>query len=430
MEERERRREKRIAAAAGLALGLAVFLLLPASWVFVTPAGVAGEGGGAGGAKYACPMFCVVVDALPENGRCPVCGMELTAISTESRIGEDAQRMIGLESSLVEKLHLARTVRVVGEVDYDESRLSRITTRAPGWLEDVRVDARWAEVEEGDPLASIYSPEIYAAQQELLLAEGDLLPAARRRLALLGIGDAEIAEIERTREVRRSLMIRAPRAGVVVERNALEGAAVKRGEVLYSVADLSRVWVQAEVFEMDLPLIRVGQKVRLETAAGGQPLAGRVSFVDPVIDRGTRTARVRVEVANDVGEDGARQLRIGQRVDAWIESPLGEVLAVPRSAVMKTGERAVVYSLRAEAAGYLYEMVEVRVGPLARREGGTAGERYSPLVDAGDLAEGALVATRGNLLLDSQAQLSGKPSLFFPEGRRGGADDPHAGHRR
>jgi Cu(I)/Ag(I) efflux system membrane fusion protein len=396
------RREKLIAAAAGLALGSVIFLLLPTTWLFVTPEGAGGEGGGAEGVQYACPMFCVVVDALPEQGRCPVCGMELTAISTESRIGADAQRMIGLESSRVEKLPLARTVRVVGEVDY----------------------------EEGEPLASIYSPEIYAAQQELLLAEDDLLPASRRRLALLGIGPDEIAEIERTRKVRRSLVIRAPRAGLVVERNAIEGAAVKRGEVLYAIADLSRVWVQAEVFEMDLSLVRVGQAVRLETAAGGKPLAGRVAFVDPVIDRGTRTARVRVEVANDAGGDGIRPLRIGQRVDAWIESPLGDALAVPRSAVLKTGERAVVYSLRAEGAGYLYEMVEVRVGPLARRTGGPAREQYYPLVDAGGLAEGALVATRGNLLLDSQAQLSGKPSLFFPEGRRGGTGDPHAGHRR
>ncbi|MHC4469886.1 MAG: efflux RND transporter periplasmic adaptor subunit [Planctomycetota bacterium] len=430
MEEREKnRREKLVAAAAGLALGIAVFLVLPSSWVFVAPEGGAHAARGGGAVKYACPMFCVVVEELPEHGRCPVCGMELTPISSESRLTRAEQRMIGLEVSRVEKLPLVRTVRAVGEVDYDETRLSRITTRTAGWLEDVRVDTTWVEVEEGDVLASLYSPDLYAAQQELLLAEGDLLPAARRRLRLLGIGDEEIAEIERTREVRRSLVLRAPRAGTVVARAALEGAAVKKGETLYTVADLSRVWVQSEVFEMDLPLVRVGQAVRLETAASAKPLAGRVAFVDPVIDRGTRTGRVRIEVANEADEDGARPLRIGQRADAWIESPLGESLAVPRSAVMRTGERTVVYSLHVEGPDrVLYEMVEVRVGPLARRAGGGAGEEYFPLMDAGSLAEGSSVATRGNLLLDSQAQLSGKPSLLFPEGSRGADADPHSGH--
>jgi Cu(I)/Ag(I) efflux system membrane fusion protein len=374
-------------------------------------------------------MFCVIVDELPDHGRCPVCGMELTPISSESRLTRAEQEMIGLETSRVERRSLVRVLRVVGEVDYDESRLGRITTRAAGWLTRVELDATWATVVEGQALAELYSPELYAAQQELLLAEGDLVAAAERKLRLLGIGDEEIAALRRTGKVKSSLVLRAPRDGVVVERNAIEGGSVARGATLYTVADLSRVWVQSEVFEMDLPLVRAGQRVRLESATASGPLTGVVAFVDPVIDRGTRTARVRIEVDNPAGPDGARPLRVGQRVDAWIESPLGESLAVPRSAVLRTGERAVVYSLEREGTdGLLYEMMEVRVGPLARIPGGRPDDEYFPLLEAGSLEAGSLVATKGNLLLDSQAQLSGKPSLLFPAGNRGVPADEHAGH--
>ena len=424
MSEAADKRGKLAAAAAGLVLGAVLFAALPGSWLFEDHGIEA-----AGGTAYACPMFCVVVNELPENGRCPVCGMELTPISDESRITRAEQRMIGLETSRVERLDLSRVLRVVGEVDYDESRLGRITTRVAGWLTTVRVDATWAAVEEGEVLAELYSPELFAAQQELLLADGDLAPAAERKLRLLGIGDEEIAELRRTRELKSSLALRSPRDGVVVERNAIEGGSVAKGATLYTVADLSRVWVQTEVYEMDLPLVRQGLRVRLESATTPAPLAGVVAFVDPVIDRGTRTARVRIEVENPANADGDRQLRVGQRVDAWIESPLGYALAVPRSAVLRTGERAVIYSLRDEGDGrLLYEMVEVRVGPLARTPDGRAGEEYYPLLDAGPLEEGALVAIKGNLLLDSQAQLSGRPSLLFPHGNRGATEDPHAGH--
>jgi Cu(I)/Ag(I) efflux system membrane fusion protein len=350
---------------------------------------------------------------------------------------------------------LARTIRVVGEVDYDETRLSRITTRTAGWLEEVLVDATWSEVKEGEPLAEIYSPELYAAQQELLVAGESLARAAERRLRLLGIGEAEIEEIRREGVARERLVIRSPQAGVVVERRAVEGAAVSKGETLYAVADLDRVWVQSEVFEMDLSWVRPGQEVRLETQGVPGPLSGSITFVDPAIDRSTRTARVRIEVPNHAGPDGTRPLRIGQRVDAWIEARIGadgslvtpgeepslDPLAVPRSAVLRTGERAIAYVLYAlDAKGarddrldpeslpgtVWYEMVEVRVGPLARPAGG--GEERFPLI-GGPLAEGAVVVTRGNLLLDSQAQLSGKPSLLFEEGSRGGGGHAHGAGR-
>jgi Cu(I)/Ag(I) efflux system membrane fusion protein len=452
---------KVLAAVAGLVLGAAVVLLLPSTWLFVEKA-PPGTHAGSGHVKYACPMFCVVMEDLPADGRCPVCGMDLAEISGESRLDPAERRMIGLETARLRRVPLSRTVRVVGEVDYDETRLSRITTRMAGWLEKVMVTTTWERVEQSEPLASIYSPELYAAQREYLVAwrgaeggEGDapLLAAAERRLGLLGIGEKEIAKLRETGEVQQALVLRAPRSGVVVEGNAIEGAAVEKGATLYRIADLSRVWIQSEVFERDLPWVRVGQEATLEMESLPDGLTGRIAFIDPVIDRMSRTARVRIEVENPAGSDETRPLRIGQRVDAWIrarvgpegdlvppgEEPRSDPLAVPKSAVLRTGERAIVYVLFTEMAEgsrdyrldpdalpevVYYELTEVRPGPLSRSE---AGEELYPLRSGSSLPEGALVVSKGNLLLDSQAQLSGRPSLLFPEGSRGGGHD-HSGH--
>jgi len=474
-------------ALGALLAGVLLAFLLPAPWVFVEDSGHKDMPMDGGRAQYACPMFCTIMDHMPEDGRCPVCGMEMTVITGESTLGAAEQAMVGLEVETVRRLPLVRAFRVVGEVDYDETRLKRITTRMQGWLEGVSVDATWIPVEKGQPLAAIYSPELYAAEKEYLVewnagaeAPGSLLAEARRRLELFGVDDREISELEKSGEPRRAVILRSPLDGVVVERLAVEGASVQKGARLYTVADLSRVWVQASVFESDLSWIRIGQSVRLGTEGSAHHMEGRVAFVDPVLDRSTRTARVRIEVDNPAGPDGRRSLRVGQRVDAWIEAAVdagGELatpgeahgpypLAVPRTAVLRTGERNLIYALFEEKVGpegrtrdyaldprripakVWYEPVEVRLGPLARVGDGSAGEQFYPVLgvipprprkdsETGKevevlslprLSEGVAIVTRGNLLLDSQAQLAGRPSLLFPEGNRGGSSDPHAGH--
>lgn len=481
------------AIAVGLVLGALVAALAPSSWLFVQgPPGAARGPATGGAAQYSCPMFCVVMDHMPEDGQCPVCGMDMTAVSGESSLDRAEQRMVGLVAGTVQEVPLARSLRVVGEVDYDESRLARITTRVGGWLETVWVDSTYVVVGESEPLAAIYSPELYAAEQEYLVAwkasrEADtggghgesLLRAARRRLQLLGVDDREIEALHESGTPRDSVVLRSPIGGVVVERNAVEGASVAKGAALYTVADLERVWVQAQVFEGDLAWVRTGQIVRLDVPGRSDRLEGRVAFVDPVIDRRARTARVRIEVDN-AEVDGKRPLRVGQRVDTWIEARLdatgglaagdaeetATVLAVPRSAVLRTGERSLVYVLFQEKDApdgrvrdyhldpeelpddVYYEPIQVRLGPLARRAGTGRIEEYYPVLDVvpprphvdpetGEehevlslrrLTKGVTVVTSGNLLLDSQAQLAGKPSLLFPEGNRGGSSDPHAGH--
>ena len=484
-----------IACVLGVVVGALLVFLLPASWVFVQPDSHAGHVAADGAAQYACPMFCVVMDHKPENEKCPVCGMSMTVVSGQSTLDRAEQKMIGLEADSVRRMSLVRNLRIVGEVDYDETKIARITTRVGGWLETVWIDSTWASVSKGEPLAAIYSPELYAAEQEYLVAwraaQNDtsergtmrptsLLRAAERRLALLGVGEQEIAELQKSGTPRDSVVLRAPFGGVVVERGALEGASVAKGASLYTVADLSKVWVQGLVFESDLPWVRVGQSVRLEAEGGSGPMEGVVAFVDPAIDRVSRTARVRIEVDNAPGETGDPPLRIGQRIDAWVHAEVdarGRLsapsadsptppLAVPRSAVLRTGERSLVYVLftEEETDGGLqrnyhldpdelpeklwYEPVQVRVGPVARAGGDGAVAEYYPILgvvppkpvtdpDTGEtrevlslrrLSEGVTVVSKGNLLLDSQAQLAGKPSLLFPEGNRGASADPHAGH--
>lgn len=490
-------RTARIAAAAvGLLLGVSVVFALPGSWLFVEPAPAAASHAAAHAkTQYACPMFCVIMDHLPESGKCPVCGMTLTRVSSESTLNAQERRMIGLEVEPVRRIPLARTLRVVGEVDYDETRLFRITTRTAGWLETVWVDTTWAEVQRNEPLAAIYSPELYQAEQEYLVAwraarndssdrgaarTGDLLHTARRRLELLGVGPREIEDLGASGHPRDSVVLRSPIHGVVVERRAVEGSSVEKGATLYTVADLDRVWIQALVFEADLPWVRTGQSVRLEIEGRTEPMVGEVAFVDPAIDRLARTARVRIEVDNAPSEGGVRPLRIGQRVDAWIEarlddrgmlvppgqSPRRDPLAVPRSAVLRTGERELIYVLYTERDTpdgrerdyaldpealpdpLYYEPVQIRTGPLSRRLGDFGLVEYYPILavvppppqtdpETGEsvpvlslrrITEGVAVVTHGNLLLDSQAQLAGRPSLLFPAGNRGAPADPHAGH--
>ena len=414
---------------AGLAVGLLLGFVLPAHWLFVDAHKAHAKS--TEGEAYACPMFCIVTRVMPEDGKCPVCGMQLTVVSDRSTLTEAERGMVGLQTARLQRLTLKRTIRVVGEVDYDETRLSKITTRTAGWLNEVWADTKWMKVEEGQKLAELYSPELYSAQKEYLLAKGELRATAAQRLRLLGIGDAEIAALERADKVSDYLILRAPRAGVVAERHATKGAAVKKGETLYAIADLSHVWIQADVFESDLPFVSVGQKVRVEALGRKRPIIGTVAFIDPALDRHTRTARMRIEIRNN-------GLRIGQRVDAWIDTEVeGKPLTLPRTAVLATGERSIVYVLFTESMGkrdydldpsdlpntVLYEMVVVRVGPAAEHD----GHDYYPLLE-GKLKAGMVIVTKGNLLLDSQAQLLGKPSLLFPEGSRSGAAGMHMGH--
>lgn len=376
----------------------------------------------------------------PEPGRCPICGMTLVPVAAaedEAPDDEGAPRLslspraaalLELRTWPVERLSAEAPVRLFGRVEADETRLRTIAAWVGGRIEEVHVAYTGREVKAGEPLVTLYSPELFAAQEELLQARrvaaeleargtgaaADLarapLAAAREKLRLLGLTPAQIAEVESRGTVTERITIRAPVGGVVLERMATRGMYVETGMPLYSLADLGQVWALLEAYEADLPRLARGQEVELSTEAfPGEALAGKVAFVDPVVSASTRTARVRVEVPNPGG-----RLKPGMFVRATVRTasrdPAKEErpLVIPATAPLLTGKRAVVYVKVPGTERPTFEGRQVVLGPrlgayYAVREG---------------LAEGELVVTHGAFKLDSELQIRGLPSMMSPEGGR------------
>ena len=274
-----------------------------------------------------------------------------------------AARRIGVTFAVVEERVLPTDVRTVGTVAYDETSLSTVNPKVDGWVERLFVDFTGAPVRAGDPLMEVYSPALVSAQEELILAarlareagEGraadnarELLEASRRRLAYWDIPQDEIQRIEETGEPSKTLTLRAPASGVVVEKNVVEGDRIAPGMTLYRIADLSTVWIEADIFEKDLGLVAEGQAAQITSETyPGEMFHGRVTYVYPTVSLQSRTGHIRLELPNPQG-----RLKPGMYTEILLEGAAGEpVLVVPRSAVIETGERALIFV--ATAAGAL-----------------------------------------------------------------------------
>ena len=285
---------------------------------------------------------------------------------------DEAQR-IGVTYTVATVGPLGKDVRTVGQVTFDETAVSTISPRIDGWVENLYVNFTGQQIRAGEALLSVYSPMLVTAQEELLLArrlEGEmtaagsdaranateLLASARRRLAYWDIPESEIARIERTGQVQRTLTLRAPAHGVVVEKNVVQGQRIMAGDALYRIADLRRVWVEGDVFEQDLPVVRPGLVVTTTFEAfPGEERTGRISYVYPTLNPSTRTARVRIELPNP----GLR-LKPGMYATLRLAGAARtQALSVPRSAVLSTGERNLVFVRRADG---MLEPREVAVG--------------------------------------------------------------------
>ncbi len=431
--------------AAGLTL-LVVLLLIAAYWIG------ARHGGGssaevadhAAETVWTCSMHPQI--RLPAAGQCPVCYMDLIPLENDLDAGADpatleltpaAAALAEIETRPVRRDFVDAEVRLVGHVDYAESRYRKITAWASGRLDTLFVATTGETVAAGQPLVSIYSPELLSAQTELLSAAAAArttgtsdalaettrrtLDAARDRLRQWGLTPAQIADIERSDVATEHLRILAPVSGVVVEKDALEGTYVRTGENLYTIADLSRVWVELEAFESDLPFLRVGQPAAFTLEAlPGRSFTGRVVFIDPVLDRRTRTATVRLE-----SENTRRDLKPGMFVRATVAAALDAAgrplldtagaeapLVVPATAPLLTGRRAVVY-VREPGDAPRFTGREVVLGPRA-------GDHY--LVVSG-LDEGEQVVVRGNFKIDSALQILARPSMMNPAAGHDAAHD-------
>jgi membrane fusion protein, copper/silver efflux system len=301
---------------------------------------------------------------------------------------------------------LDRVIRTVGRVEIDERRLARVNIKFEGWIESLMVSAIGDHVKKDQILFSIYSPDLVATQEEYLLAlQGlrdlgnsefpevargakDLLEATRRRFRLWDITEDHIQDLERTGKVLKALPIHSPMTGTVLKMEARSGTYVTPGTELYMIADLSKVWIQADIYEYELPLIQVGQQAKVNLSYDPHTqLLGSVAFIYPTLESATRTAKVRFEVENQ-----QEKLKPGMYANVELNIPLGTRLAIPRDAVLETGERQVVFIHHGEGT---LEWRNVKLGVQT-------GD-WVEVVEG--VEEGDHIVTSANFLIDSESQL-------------------------
>ena len=299
-------------------------------------------------------------------------GVPAAAASTPVMMSAEAAQRIGVTFASVTVGPMVREIRTVAQVTFDETRVKVISPKVDGWVEQLYVNFTGQSVSAGQTLLSVYSPMLVSAQEELLLASklsrslsdasgearsgsSDLASAARRRLLYWDISTADIERIERTGQVRKNLTLRSPINGVVIEKNVLGGQKIMAGEALYKVADLSDVWLEGEVFERDLPAVRIGTSIKAEfDALPGEVRTGRVSYLYPTLNPETRTAPIRVALRNP-----GMRLKPGMYGTIRIDGVAESGVSVPRSAVLSTGERTSVFVRRADG---MLQPREVKIG--------------------------------------------------------------------
>lgn len=312
---------------------------------------------------------------------------------------------MGIVSVEATRQSVDRTLRTYGRVAVDETRIHHVHTKFQGYVEELFAAYEGRMVERGEPLFTVYSPELYATQQEYLVAlkafqavsnrtEGDrawaerVLEASRRRLTLWDITEPEIAEMERTGTPRRTLTIHSPVQGYINRKQIIQGLQVSPTDDLYEIIDLSSVWVVGEVYETDLAFVRLGQSAAIELRARpGRPLTGRVSYIDPQVDPRSRTVRVRIDVPN-----GSGLLKPEMFAEVVFQSSLGEAVTVPENALLVTGERSLVFIDSGDGAFTPREVVT----------GQRTGDRVAIL---SGLEAGERVVMGANFLLDSESRL-------------------------
>jgi len=313
---------------------------------------------------------------------------------------------IGVKFELAKRRAVERSIRTVGQVEIDERRLVHVNIKLEGWIDQLFVNSTGERVRKGKILLTLYSPDLVATQTEYLLALKSqqtlgqsafpevaerakaLLDVTRRRLKLWDITQDHLDDLERTGEVQRTLPIHAPLSGTVIKKVALAGMYVKPGEELYTIADLSQIWITADVYESELPFVKVGQMAMVSLSYDpGTILQGRIVFIYPVLDPQTRTGKVRLELANP-GE----QLKPGMYANVDLKAALGTRLFVPTEAILDSGDRQVMF----------IHLGEGRLEWRAVKLGVRAGEWVEVLEG---VKEGEHIVTSANFLIDSESQL-------------------------
>lgn len=356
-----------------------------------------------------------------QPGTCTICGMKLTPVfegekgftadSSVITLSSNSIQVIQVQTEQAQVRPIERTLRVAGRIETDETRLRAISAYVDGRIDQLFVNFTGADVQAGEPLAMLYSPSLLVAEREYLniaaqtntsvsetlkSQHGQLLEGARQRLKRLGLSDAQISELRPGNSTHLTTMITAPMSGTVITRSAVAGQYVKEGDKLFEIADLSTMWFRFEVYERDLPLIQVGETIRVTAPAlGSRMFEGVIAFIEPSIQEQTRSARVRVELQNPILEENGksrRSLYNGLYAEGSIMFKTEPVLAVRRGVVLQPGDGARVYIDQGAGA---YEHRPVKIG--------RQGDEFIEVLEG--LSEGDRVVSSGNLLLDSEAQI-------------------------
>jgi len=359
-------------------------------------------------------MKSLTMESIQKEGK-----MEEVAPGTV-QISPEKQQLIGVKFGTVEMRPLEKVIRTVGRIDYDEKRIVTVSPKIGGWIEDLYVDFTGRFVKQGEPLLTIYSPELVSTQEEYLIAlrakrdlskspfpevagSGDsLAESAKRRLKLWDISDDQIKALEESGQAKKTLTLYSPFSGFVLEKAAYKGMNVMPGIALFKLADLSAVWLYADIYEYELPLIRLGQQASIQLSyIPGETFTGKTIYIYPSLNPETRTAKVRFEIPNSHG-----RLKPEMYANVEIKVHLGQKLAVPEGAIIDTGLRQM--AIMDKGSGY-FEPREVKVGAKV--------DNYYEVIKG--LKAGERVVTSANFLIDSESKL--KEALA-------GVGSAHSGH--
>jgi len=363
---------------------------------------VHGEGQPASASKMPDDMSGMNMPKTPTPMPASTTSAALPSGYAEINVNQDVQQRIGVTVGKIEQTPLTMTVRAVGIVRPDETRVAHVHLKTEGWVEKLFVAYNGQKVRVGEPMLSIYSPTFFAAQREFLSAlrvaksgldsAGDqqtVVETARRRLELWDIPPDEIVVLEKTGQPGKSLLLRSPISGTVLQKQAFAGQYVTVQTDLFVVADLSTVWMQAKLFQYELPHVAIGMPATVSFPASSQrTLTGKVVFIDPVVDETSRSVQVRVELSNPDGT-----LLPGMFGDVVISHAMGSGLTIPTSAVIRTGERDIAF--RVVSAGRFAPVV-IKISPTR------FADRFAVLEG---LSAGDEVVTSGNFLIDSESRL-------------------------
>ncbi len=366
---------------------------------------------------------------MDKPGKCPLCAMDLIPVSSSGASADpgaihftkEAAALANIMTSVVTTQKPVKEIRLYGKIQADERLLQSQVAHIPGRIEKLQVNFTGEEVKRGQPLATIYSPELVTAQQELIEAakskaiQPEIYEAVKEKLRQWKLTESQISAIESSGNVKYNFDVYSTSSGIVTARRVNNGDYISQGTVLYEIADLSKVWVLFDAYESDLPFLSEGNKITFTVQAiPGKEFTGNITFIDPVIDPASRVSKVRVEINNQ------GKLKTEMFVTGIVSANLSEYrnqFIIPRSAVLWTGKRSIVYVKQGGIDEPVFKIREIELGPQL-------GSSYVVL---NGLAEGEEIVTQGAFSVDAAAQLEGKPSMMNLEGSTAATGHNHGG---